>query len=36
MANVGTIASDTAAAIIEKLTGKPASAADIAAAMGGR
>jgi F-type H+-transporting ATPase subunit b len=36
MANVGTIASDTAAAIVEKLTGKPASAADIAAAMGGR
>jgi F-type H+-transporting ATPase subunit b len=36
MGNVGAIASDTAAAIIEKLTGKPASAADIAAAMGGR
>jgi F-type H+-transporting ATPase subunit b len=36
MANVGAIASDTAQAIVEKLTGKPASAADIAAAMGGR
>lgn len=36
MKNVGAIASDTAAAIVEKLTGKPASAADIAAAMGGR
>lgn len=36
MANVGAIASDTAGAIVEKLTGKAASAADIAAAMGGR
>jgi F-type H+-transporting ATPase subunit b len=33
MANVGTIASDTASAIVEKLTGKAASRSDIEAAL---
>lgn len=35
MANVGTIAADTAQAIVERLTGKPASAAEAAAAVKG-
>jgi F-type H+-transporting ATPase subunit b len=33
MANVSTIAADTAQAIVERLTGKPASAAEVAAAV---
>jgi len=35
MANVSTIAADTAQAIVERLTGKPASAAEAAAAVKG-
>jgi F-type H+-transporting ATPase subunit b len=36
MANVGAIATDTAAAIVEKLTGKPAAKGEIAAAIAAR
>ena len=34
MANVATIAADTASAIVERLTGKAASATELAAAKG--
>jgi F-type H+-transporting ATPase subunit b len=35
MQNVSTIAADTAQAIVERLTGKPASASEVAAAVKG-